>query len=61
MTQIIRIAFTRCEDDSRHLEAKAIDLRTGLPIASLPVTDMHEWLVSHGFEPKPSAMVWEAA
>ena len=61
MTQLIRIAFARCEDDQRQVEAKAVDVKTGLPLASLPRDEMAEWLKENGFEPKPAFMVWERA
>jgi hypothetical protein len=48
----VRIEWGMWEDDmarERHLEAKAIDLRTGLPVVSLDRFGMFQWLRDNGF------------
>lgn len=51
MPKHIQLEFKTYEDEggAKKLEAKAIDIRTAQPVASLPLSAMHEWLRTQGF------------
>lgn len=60
---VLHITFATCEDTltlAPTVEAKAIDLDTYEPVASLPVKQMADWLRVHGYRHRPgSSGFWE--
>ena len=57
------IRFGTFEDEltlERRVEVRALDPGTGLPVASLPLREMSDWLVKHGFRHRQgSSGIWD--
>ena len=62
--KVIVLRFATFEDDTtleKRVEAKALDYETGLPIASLPLKEMSDWLIEHGYRHRQgSSGIWQA-
>jgi len=65
LAQAIVLQFKVYEDPltmARRVEVKAVDVKTHVPLTSLPPTDMATWLDRQGFRWLPgSCGIWERA
>ncbi len=65
MTQAVVLSFKTYEEPltlAKRVEVKAIDVRTEVPVASLPLVEMASWLRQQGYRwLSGSSGIWERA